>query len=532
MVRTISKVSRWLLLSILFFGSQAPLLKAAQPESPREKILLDRGWRFALGNAKDPEKDFHFATGFFSYLAKTGYGDGPAAKDFDDRSWRIVDLPHDWAVELPFDVKGGSSHGFRAIGRNFPENSVGWYRKAFQIPASDLGRRISLRFDGVHRDAVVFVNGFYLGRESDGYSGFAYDVSDYLNYGGDNVVSVRADATLEEGWFYEGAGIYRHVWLEKTSPLHLERDGTFVVEKIKGDAALVSADSAFVNEGISDQTFRVRQEILDPKGVRAAVRDIPAKKIGAGASLTVSCVLPVPHPKLWSPESPALYHLKTTAWSGKKIIDETETTFGLRTITFDPNQGMLLNGKHVEIKGVCMHQDQAGVGVALPDALQEFRVRRLKEMGCNAIRCSHNPPTPELLDVCDKLGLFVLPENRLMGVTPELLDRLQRMIRQDRNHPCVFAWSLGNEEWGIEGNEKGERIAATMQIFARRFRSHEALYGGHQRGLGPGHLENHFPHGLQLLQPRQYGRAASKISGSAEPGNGRNGYPCHPGDLF
>ena len=193
---------------------------AAEEESPvfRERIQFDFGWRFAFGHSTDRSKDFDPSSNDFSYLAKTGYASGAAAQDFDDRGWRELDLPHDWAVEAPFDERASNSHGSKAIGRNFPEHSIGWYRKTFSVPTSDLGKRISLEFDGVFRDSQVWVNGHYLGREESGYSSFAYNVSEILNYGGKNVVVVRVDASLEEGWFYEGAGIYRHVWLVKTAP--------------------------------------------------------------------------------------------------------------------------------------------------------------------------------------------------------------------------------------------------------------------------------------------------------------------------
>jgi beta-galactosidase len=182
---------------------------------------MDFNWRFAYGHAYDKKKDFNHASGYFSYFAKAGYGDSPASRSFDDRSWRILNLPHDWVVELPFSNKAGHSHGYKTVGRDFPETSIGWYRKSFFISESDLGRRISIEFDGIHRNSVIWVNGFYLGQEHSGYNSFKYDIIDYLNYGGENIVAVRVDATMEEGWYYEGAGIYRHVWLTKTSPLHI-----------------------------------------------------------------------------------------------------------------------------------------------------------------------------------------------------------------------------------------------------------------------------------------------------------------------
>ena len=199
----------------------------------REHLLMDFGWRFAFGHPYDTKKDFDNGTGYFSYFAKAAYGDGAAAANFDDRSWRKLDLPHDWAVEQPFDEKASFSHGFKAIGRNFPDASVGWYRKTFTIPKSDEGKHISIAFDGVFRNSIVWVNGFYLGTEPSGYTGFEYNISEYLNYGGENTIAVRVDATMEEGWFYEGAGIYRHVWLNKTSPLHVATNGSFVTTECK-----------------------------------------------------------------------------------------------------------------------------------------------------------------------------------------------------------------------------------------------------------------------------------------------------------
>ena len=221
----------------------------ASAESPRDRLLMDADWRFAFGHPSDTRKDFNIGTGYFSYLAKTGYGDGAAAPGFDDNGWRMLDLPHDWAVEVPFDGRGSHSHGYKAVGRNFPDTSVGWYRKSFFIPASDLGRRISVEFDGSFRDARVWVNGHYLGNEPSGYYPFAYNIGEFLNYGGRNVIAVRLDATMEEGWFYEGAGLYRHVWLVKTSPLHVKRDGTFVRSELGNDSATITARVAVINEG-------------------------------------------------------------------------------------------------------------------------------------------------------------------------------------------------------------------------------------------------------------------------------------------
>ncbi len=461
-------------------------IKAVEPASPREHLLMDFGWRFALGHATDPDKDFGFGTGYFSYLAKAGNGDGPADPKFDDRAWRVINLPHDWAVEQPFSEKGSFSHGYKAIGRAFPEASVGWYRKTFFIPKTDQGRRISIEFDGVYRDAAVFVNGFYMGREESGYNNFRYDITDVLNYGGDNTVAVRVDATMEEGWFYEGAGIYRHVWLTKTAPLHVDYSGTFVISQVVDDATLATVKTTVVDDGNTKTLFEVDREILDEQGKSIAVGRQKDLTLDPGSSGEFSLQVQVPQPRLWSLESPYLYKLVTTVKSGGEIVDRTETTFGIRTITFDPDKGMFLNGQHVELKGTSNHQDHAGVGEALPDALQYFRIKKLKEMGCNAYRCAHNPPTPELLDACDKLGMLVLVENRLMGTSPEIMDRLKRMVLLDRNHPCVFAWSLGNEEWNIEGNEKGAQIVPPMQDFVKRLDPTRRVTAADSGGWGKG----------------------------------------------
>jgi beta-galactosidase len=505
------KKTAFIILSLILTFGVVSRTQALEQGSSREHLLMDFGWRFALGHPYDPDKDFGFGTGYFSYFAKAGYGDGPADPHFDDRAWRLVNLPHDWAVEQPFDEKGSYSHGFKAIGRAFPEASVGWYRKTFFIPKSDQGRRISIEFDGVYRDAAVFVNGFYMGKEESGYNNFRYDITDDLNYGRENTVVVRVDATMEEGWFYEGAGIYRHVWLTKTAPLHIDYNGTFVISEVVDDATLVTAKTTVVDDGNTKTLFEVDQEILDEQGKSVAVGRQKDLTVEPGSFEEFSLQVQVPQPKLWSIESPYLYKLVTTVKSEGEVVDRTETTFGIRTITFDPDKGMFLNGQHVELKGTSNHQDHAGVGVALPDALQYYRIKKLKEMGCNAYRCAHNPPTPELLDACDKLGMLVLVENRLMGTSPEILDRLKRMILLDRNHPCVFAWSLGNEEWAMEGNEKGAQIVPPMQDFVKRLDPTRRVTAADSGGWGKGTSTvidlmgyNYYEHGDTDEQHKNY----------------------------
>jgi len=454
----------------------------------RERLLMDMGWRFAFGNANDPSKDFDPSPGGNNnYFAKAGNSVGAAAADFDDRAWRALNLPHDWAVEAPFDSRGAASHGSKAIGRNFPQNSVGWYRKSFAIPNSDAGKKITIEFDGVFRDSTVWVNGFYLGQESSGYASFSYDITDYLNYGGNNVVAVRVDASLEEGWFYEGAGIYRHVWLTKTAPLHVAHWGTFVSTEInKTNAALITARATIVNEGTNGAVFSIAQAVLNAEGRPFARQLTRELSLRPGARGDFTNVLTLSNPKLWSPETPYLYKLVTTVSSGGEVVDQYETPFGVRTIRFDANEGFFLNGKRVELKGLCVHQDHAGVGVAIPDELNVWRLAQLKKMGANAIRTSHSQPAPEFLDECDRQGMMVMDETRRVGINAAQLSGLESMMRRDRNHPSIVIWSLGNEEFGIEGNAKGARIMQTMQTFAQSLDSTRRFTAAVSGGWGQG----------------------------------------------
>ena len=461
-------------------------LAFAQNKSERELILIDKDWRFSFGHLYDTEKDFGHATGYFSYLTKTGFGDGPAAKDFDDRAWRKLDLPHDWAVEQDFSESGSFSHGFKTSGKGFPEKSIGWYRKKITIPESDKGKIISIKFDGVFRNSKVFFNGYYLGTEESGYNGFEYDVSAYVNYGGENTIAVRADASMEEGWFYEGAGIYRHVYLQKTNPIHVVANGTYVTTEIKNNEAAVRAEVSMENKGKYKGSVEIIQTIFDgsKKQIASVSENVNAPEFYK--TTHYASKLNVKSPLLWDIVNPNLYRLVTQIKQNGKIIDSYETPFGIRTIKFDPENGFFLNGKALKLKGTNNHQDHAGIGTALPDELQYFRIKKLKEMGSNAYRCSHHPPTPELLKACDELGMLVIDETRLMGINEYHLNDLKRMMERDRNHPSVFCWSVGNEEWNIEGNIVGERITNVMQDFAKSIDSTRSVTVGISSGFKSG----------------------------------------------
>jgi beta-galactosidase len=437
----------------------------AENADPRERLSMDTGWKFHFGSLDDAKADFNFGMG--RDLVKAARGTATSGANFRDKDWTPVTLPHDWAVGLPFDESADKSHGYKPVGRKYPETSVGWYRRVFDIPASDKGRRICLEFDGVYRDCLVWVNSNLVAHNESGYIGFSCDITDYLNYGGKNAVSVRVDASQPEGWFYEGAGIYRHVWLVKTSPVHVAQWGTYVTSEVNGSKATVTAHALVVNGGDTHAKFDLVSEVRDDAGQPVAEKTVRGVRLDPWEEREITVQVPVRHAKLWSIESPNLYHLATTVQTNGAESDEYETTFGVRTIKFDAEKGFFLNGKHVEIQGMCNHQDHAGIGAALPDRMQDFRVEKLKEMGCNAYRTSHNPPTPELLDACDRLGMLVLDENRAVGSSPEILGELGRMMQRDRNHPSIFMWSLGNEESAIQGTETGARILTTMKREAK-----------------------------------------------------------------
>jgi len=447
-----------LLLLLATFG--LAFVARAEP-GPRDRLLLDAGWKFRLGDG----------WGLGQNLAKAGTGYGPAGLEFSDASWRSVNLPHDWAVELPFDPKADGAHGFKALGNGFPENNIAWYRRTFDLPASDSGRRLWLEFDGVYRDCTVFLNGWFVGRHEGGYSGFRFDVTDIANCGGKNVLTVRVDASQTEGWFYEGAGIYRHVWLVKTAPVAVAPDSIFVFSRFPGNIpagpAEIHLQTQLANAGKLSVEAKVIWTILAPDGSTVATAEKNTTVNGGGAE-EIAQTATVAAPELWSPETPRLYRLVTTVTSGGATIDQVHTEFGIKTVTFDADRGFLLNGKPYVLKGTCNHQDHAGVGAALPDGLQYFRIARLKEMGSNAYRTSHNPPTPELLEACDHLGMLVMDENRLVGSDAMHLNMLAEQVRRDRNHASVAIWSLGNEEFSVEKTKPGGRALATMQDLVKR----------------------------------------------------------------
>jgi beta-galactosidase len=431
--------------------------------APRERLLFDFDWKFQLGHGSDPAKDLGFGNGQGDF-AKTGEFEFAKVK-FDDSKWRTLNLPHDWAVELPFvrdEVQ--NSHGYKPLGRRYPDTSVGWYRRVFEIPASDAGRRITVDFDGAFRDVFVWVNGCFIGRNDHGYTPFQFDITDFLVVGGKNCITARVDASFGDGWFYEGAGIYRHVWLTKTDPIHLGQFESYARASSAGANSKIDLGTVVQNRSAKLVSARVSWKILDREGKTVATAEATQQSIAPDGSATYTATAKLPNPAIWSLEAPNLYSAVVTVESDGKAVDAERHSFGFRTAVFDADKGLFLNGKSVKIQGTCNHQDHAGVGAALPDRLQYFRLGLLKEMNSNAVRTSHNAPTAEWVEGCDRMGLMMMCETRQMSSSPEGLAQIEAMVKRFRNSPSIILWSIGNEEWQLQNEmaEQGAKIAASM----------------------------------------------------------------------
>ncbi len=442
----------------------------ARPENPREIVSLGTGWRFHLGHASDPAKDFGFGRSHDTYGKSGDVGTPVAEPKFDDSAWTAVTAPHDWAVDLPFEQFGpagseadrtGSFQGFKPVGRMWPATSVGWYRRVLTLAKADAGRRLLLQFDGVARDCIVILNGFVVGSNESGYAPFEIDVTDFAKPGEDNVLVIRCDVSLGEAWSYEGAGLYRDVRLVKTAPVHVRRWGATVRCSVGSDGATVRVSTEIDNDGPA-ASARVRSTVVGPDGTTVAVLFADPLDLPAWGKAIAAQETRIAAPALWSLETPHLYTLVSEILVGGVVVDRDTCTFGIRTIRFDATLGFFLNGKPVKIKGTCNHQDHAGVGFAVPDSLHVWRLEQLKAMGSNAYRSTHHSPSPAILDACDRMGILMIDETRQMSSNAEGLGQLERMVRQGRNHPSIILWSIGNEEIH-RGTETGAQIAETMK---------------------------------------------------------------------
>ena len=435
------------LLALLF------ALMASQAQAGERRTLsLDRGWMFHLGDVPMPEIRGH---GMSYHNGKAGSGWGAAAIVFDDSAWRKVDLPHDWAVEGPFDPAANAAQGYRPRG-------IGWYRRHLKIDESERGQQFDLQFDGIATHATVWVNGHLVNRNWSGYNSTRIDLTPYLQYGEvGNMIAVRVDANAMEGWWYEGAGIYRHTWLIRTNPVRVIQDGVHATPRQdKRGQWSIPVAVTLANSGEQAAKVTVDVVLQDPQGKVVARRSAPLTVPMLGQAIA-RLPLAVSAPALWSLEKTNLYKVTTRVRQAGKAIDEVALETGFRTLHFDAAKGFFLNGEHVKLQGVCIHQDHAGVGVAVPAAIWEYRLRRLKELGVNAIRFSHNAVASEIMDMTDRMGFLVMDENRNFNPSPDYMAQLEWLIKRDRHHPSVILWSVFNEE-PVQGTEVGYQLVRRM----------------------------------------------------------------------
>jgi beta-galactosidase len=399
----------------------------------RIRDSFDFGWKFLKGDAT-----------------------GAQSSGFADTNWRSLDLPHDWGIEGPFaqnEPSGGA-------GGNAP-TGIGWYRKHFRVPESYKGHKVSVEFDGVYQNSEVWINGHYLGKRPFGYISFAYDITPHLNLTGENVAAVKVDNSRQpNSRWYSGSGIYRHTWLTAVNPIHVAQWGTFVTTpRVAKEAATVNTRTRVRNDRNAAAKCTLASAILDREGKAVQSNEV-TQEIGANGEYEFAQQFAVIEPSLWSVSAPNLYTLRSTVTEGGQVADEYETAFGIREALFDADKGFLLNGEHVKLNGVCLHHDGGSVGAAVPERVWERRFEILREMGCNAIRTSHNPPAPEFLDLCDRMGFLVMDEafdewvagkGQLRGNGYSLFfaewhERdVTDFVHRDGNHPSVVLWSCGNE---------------------------------------------------------------------------------------
>lgn len=454
------RVGRRAILGGVAAAGLAPALAraAAEPAAPvapfaDARLSLDTGWRFHRGDIAIPVPHGHEAT----YAStKAGAAGGPAAsRFFDDKSWRAVELPHDFVVEGPVEETANVAQGYRPKG-------VAWYRRTLHLDEADRGKYLELQFDGIATNATIWFNGNAVAHVWSAYDSAYIDITPFARFGHDlNVIAVRVDSDPFQGWWYEGGGIYRHVWLARRAPVHLITDGVYAHPRPDGAHWRIPVEATLANSGEAAAPATVEVVLHDPDG-RPVARDRTSVTVGPLDRQAAHLSLAVEAPRLWSIETPTLYQVRTTVLDAQgAVLDALTTTAGFRTQRFDPAQGFFLNDKPVKIKGVCIHQDHAGLGVALPDSIIDYRLRRLKDLGCNAIRSSHNAPTRELLDAADRLGFLVMDENRLFNPSPDYLRILQWMVRRDRNHPCIILWSVFNEE-PLQGTAEGYEMVRRM----------------------------------------------------------------------
>ncbi|WP_236621591.1 beta-galactosidase GalA [Asticcacaulis benevestitus] len=434
----------------LAFGHPATAVEAHAP-SQRESLLLDSGWRFHEGDVPFPailSQDDSYDN------AKAGKAWGAAAPTFDDSEWPIVRLPHDFVSFQPIEEHYNRAQGYRKRG-------IAWYRNVLRFEPDDTAKHIELQIEGVATHATVWYNGNVIAHNWSGYNSLYIDLTPFTTYGSElNTLAIRVDAESMEGWWYEGGGLYRTVRIVKRHPVHIVTDGVLAHPVKLASGWTLPVEVTLYSTAKSNRVVSVKVSLKDKEGT---VIDTETLSVTVTALDQRLARLNLTHdsPELWSVDCPTLYTVETCVMDGDLCVDGLVTTCGFRTTRFDAKTGFYLNDKPLKIQGVCIHQDHAGVGTAIPDALWDYRIRRLKELGCNAVRCTHNAPSSIVLDLCDRYGLLVMDENRLFNPSPEYIDHVRWMVRRDRNHPSIILWSVFNEE-PMQGSAAGYEMVRRM----------------------------------------------------------------------
>lgn len=468
--------------------------------------------------------------------------------DYNDQTWEDIQLPHDWSITLNFDhsISGSAAH--------LP-GGIGWYRKSFQIPASYKNKSVSILFDGIFHQSDVYINGKHLGFRPYGFCSIEYDLTPYLNCGGENVISVRVDRSGKDdiARWYSGSGIYRHAWLIVTNPVHVVNNGTYITTpEIDVNKATVNIVTSFTNASSHAKTAMLSQYILNEEGKVIAQCDKQKVLIQPEDTMDVSQQLLLKKPQLWSIDTPTMYMMKTMIKTEGKTTDVYYTPFGVRSIEFTAERGFLLNGKQVKLKGLCLHQDAGALGTAVPDRSNERRLEILKEYGCNAIRCAHNQPSPEFLDMCDRMGFIVIDEafdKWKSGYYAKYFDKwwkkdLENMLLRDRNHPSIVLWSIGNElQEAWESSDEGVERAKMLQDFVHQTEpsrmvilsaqnNHQEKFAGVTDVIGYNYLEARMLSDHKKFPERRFIITEELPYYSGEEGNIRSYTPYNPWNII
>jgi len=423
---------------------------SAIPES-RQHLLMDKNWKFIQSDVNGAEK-----------------------QNFNDADWRTINLPHDWSIEGEFKEDAIT----RGAGGYLP-TGIGWYRKHFNLASVGKDQQFWIEFDGVYMNSDVWLNGHHLGKHPYGYTSFYYDLTPFIKKG-ENIIAVRVDNSLQpNSRWYSGSGIYRHVWLNIAGSVHIAQWGTYITTpQVDSSSATISVRTSIENHREVSKNLVLRSVVIKGSGKEVAVVETPVTLTSAGKT-DVEQSLKVDSPELWSIETPSIYTLQSYAVEGTKPIDSYISTFGIRKIEYDTDKGFFLNGKHVKMNGVCLHHDAGCLGTAIPEQSWIRRLQLLKDMGCNAIRTSHNPPAPEFLDLCDKMGFLVMDEifdewilkKGQVDFSYHLYfeewwkSDLLSMIRRDRNHPSIVIWSAGNEVIEQVSETGSEVLQKLVEVF-------------------------------------------------------------------